>query len=39
MPNGIELEKYDYNEAVRKEMRTKLGLEDRFCSRTRRTIL
>lgn len=30
LPNGIELEKYDYNEAVRKEMRTKLGLEDRF---------
>lgn len=30
LPNGIELEKYDYNEAVRKEMRTKLRLEDRF---------
>lgn len=30
LPNGIELEKYDYNEAVRKEMRAKLGLEDRF---------
>ena len=30
LPNGIELEKYDYNEAVRKEMRTQLGLEDCF---------
>ena len=30
LPNGIELEKYDYTEAVRKEMSTQLGLEDRF---------
>ncbi len=30
LPNGIDLEKYDYNEAVRREIRKKLNLEGKY---------
>ena len=30
LPNGIDLEKYDYDEAARREIRKKLNLEDKY---------
>ena len=30
IPNAIELEKYRYNEEIRKEIRTELGIENKF---------
>lgn len=30
LPNGIDLEKYDYNEAIRREIRKKLNLEGKY---------
>lgn len=38
LPNGIDLEKYDYNEAIRREIRKKLNLEGKYDCRTRWTV-